>query len=168
MRTFVLSLTFVTAAAAYAQQHDHSAMTNSAGGTTTLSAEQVAQLLAGEGMGLAKAAELNHYPGPKHVLEYATQLEITADQQRQLESIRAEMLAAAKRIGAELVEAERTLDRSFERRHVDPNRLRMLTGTIGRLEGELRAAHLQAHLTTRALLSTEQIARYDKLRGYTK
>ena len=34
-----------------------------------LSAEQVAGYLAGDGMGFALPAELNHYPGPKHVLD---------------------------------------------------------------------------------------------------
>src|SRR5262249_20157560 len=33
-----------------------------------LSEEDIAPLLNGEGMGMAKAAELNGYPGPKHVL----------------------------------------------------------------------------------------------------
>jgi hypothetical protein len=34
-----------------------------------LSAEQIADLKAGRGMSLALAAELNGYPGPRHVLE---------------------------------------------------------------------------------------------------
>lgn len=36
-----------------------------------LSDEQIADLQAGRGMGLALAAELNGYPGPAHVLELA-------------------------------------------------------------------------------------------------
>ena len=36
-----------------------------------LSEQQVADLAAGRGMGLALAAELNGYPGPSHVLELA-------------------------------------------------------------------------------------------------
>jgi hypothetical protein len=36
-----------------------------------LSPEDLAGLLNGEGMGMAKAAELNGYPGPVHVLELA-------------------------------------------------------------------------------------------------
>lgn len=34
-----------------------------------LSPDEVAAHLEGRGMGFAKAAELNHYPGPKHVLD---------------------------------------------------------------------------------------------------
>ena len=46
-----------------------------------LSDEQLADLKAGRGMGLALAGELNGYPGPKHVLELAKELNLT-DAQR--------------------------------------------------------------------------------------
>ena len=39
-----------------------------------LSDQQIADLRAGRGMGLALAAELNGYPGPSHVLELAKSL----------------------------------------------------------------------------------------------
>ena len=39
-----------------------------------LSPDEVQQYLAGAGMGYAKAAELNHFPGPMHVLELADKL----------------------------------------------------------------------------------------------
>jgi len=45
-----------------------------------LSAQEVQDYLAGKGMGLAKAAELNRYPGPAHVLELAAPLNLTAEQ----------------------------------------------------------------------------------------
>ena len=45
-----------------------------------LSAQEVSDLLAGKGMGFAKAAELNGYPGPKHVLELAGPLALTPEQ----------------------------------------------------------------------------------------
>lgn len=45
-----------------------------------LSGEPVAELRAGEGMGLALAAELNGYPGPRHVLDLANQLGLTDEQ----------------------------------------------------------------------------------------
>ena len=37
----------------------------------SLSDEDIAALLKGEGMGMAAAAELNGYPGPAHVLQLA-------------------------------------------------------------------------------------------------
>jgi hypothetical protein len=38
-------------------------------------------------MGMAKAAELNGYPGPAHVLSLATQLGLTPDQHQQVTAI---------------------------------------------------------------------------------
>jgi len=48
--------------------------------TKALSEQQVDDLRAGRGMGLALAAELNGYPGPSHLLELADKLELSADQ----------------------------------------------------------------------------------------
>ena len=45
-----------------------------------LSDEQIADLEAGRGMGLALAAELNFYPGPAHVLELADALALSNEQ----------------------------------------------------------------------------------------
>ena len=45
-----------------------------------LSDQQIADLRAGRGMGLALAAELNGYPGPSHVLELADKLDLSPDQ----------------------------------------------------------------------------------------
>ena len=78
-----------------------------------LSAEQVEGLLAGKGMGYAKAAELNGYPGPKHVLELAEELDLSEAQRTATERIFAEMAAQARTLGAELVAAERALDQDF-------------------------------------------------------
>jgi hypothetical protein len=45
----------------------------------SLSPQEVTALLAGQGAGFAKAAELNGYPGPAHVIELADQLARTSD-----------------------------------------------------------------------------------------
>jgi hypothetical protein len=50
-----------------------------------LSAQQIADLKAGRGMGLALAAELNGFPGPLHVLELAAGLELTDEQRTKVE-----------------------------------------------------------------------------------
>ena len=42
-----------------------------------LSAQQIEDLKAGRGMGLALAAELNGYPGPSHVLELSERLALS-------------------------------------------------------------------------------------------
>jgi hypothetical protein len=46
-----------------------------------LSEAEVSAYLDGRGMGLAKAAELNGYPGPAHVLDLAEKLQLTPQQQ---------------------------------------------------------------------------------------
>jgi hypothetical protein len=150
-----------------AGQHDHAAMTSKAGpGTTTLSEKQVADLLGGEGMGLAKPAEMNHYPGPKHVIELAADLKLTPEQHSHVTAARASMLSEAKAIGAEIVEAERSLDAAFAAAKIDRAGLDELTARIGRLHGTLRAVHLAAHLHTREVLRPEQIKQYETLRGH--
>lgn len=131
-----------------------------------LSAEEVDDYLDGAGMGLAKAAELNGFPGPLHVLELADELELTHEQMRRTHEIFEEMREQAKLLGARVVEKERELDRLFASETVTEPELRALTGEIGRLQGELRATHLHAHLAQKALLSEHQVRRYIALRGY--
>jgi Spy/CpxP family protein refolding chaperone len=132
----------------------------------SLSAEEVEQLLNGHGMGLAKAAELNRYPGPRHVLELAVELRLTPEQRAQTQAAFERMRGEAVRLGRLIVERERALDAMFAKGEIDAGKLRAATSEIARLQGELRAAHLAAHLETRRLLSPQQINKYDELRGY--
>jgi Spy/CpxP family protein refolding chaperone len=131
-----------------------------------LSDEDIAALLKGEGMGFAKAAELNGYPGPIHVLTLATELKLTDAQRQQIQAIFDHMNTAAKPLGAEVVERERVLDQAFAKRDISADRVSAETAAIGILQGRLRSVHLAAHLETRALLNPDQIALYQQLRGY--
>ena len=132
----------------------------------TLSDEEIAALRNGEGMGMAKPAELNGYPGPVHVLTLAAKLGLTDNQQRQVTRIFERMSAAAKSLGAELIAHEQTLDQLFVKGEIRLDRLTAETAAIAKLQGRLRLVHLGAHLETRALLNPDQIARYEELRGY--
>jgi hypothetical protein len=131
-----------------------------------LAPEDVAALLAGEGMGFALAAELNRYPGPRHVLDLADSLALTTLQRDSVEAIRSRMRARAVALGAEVVAAEATLDSLFAAASIEEGILWERVGEIAQLEGELRATHLLAHLQTRAVLTEHQVARYAALRGY--
>jgi hypothetical protein len=135
-------------------------------GIAALSREEVDGLLAGAGMGMARAAELNHFPGPRHVLELATGLGLSSAQEAEVGQIHSRMLAEAKRLGGAIVERERRLDRHFANSQIDATTLRQESAEVGRLRGELRFVHLRAHLETRAVLSTAQVELYDRLRGY--
>lgn len=132
-----------------------------------LSPQETADLLAGRGMGLARAAELNSYPGPAHALELREQLGLDAAQVAALEDQKRRMADAAITLGRQLVSAERELDRLFAERRIDAAALQARTGEIGRMQGRLRAVHLATHLETRSVLTEAQIRRYDELRGYT-
>lgn len=131
-----------------------------------LSDQRVAGLLAGRGLGYAKAAELNGYPGPKHVLELADELSLSDRQRSHAREIFQDMQARASKLGRHLVEAEAELDRAFGDGGISSGRLEELVAASARIEGELRAAHLQAHLVQADLLDDEQVARYMRLRGY--
>jgi hypothetical protein len=166
MRKWWIGAGLVTLLAApAAAQHDH------AGGAPSdiaaLTAEQLHGLMTGEGMGMALAAELNHYPGPKHVLELADSLRITPEQRDAVERIRQGMLTRAVELGTRIVALERELDAHFKAGRAASDEVASLTERIGTLGGLLRAGHLEAHVATRALLTPDQIRTYDRLRGHT-
>jgi hypothetical protein len=131
-----------------------------------LSPEEIRDLAEGRGMGLAKAAELNGYPGPLHVLELAQHLRLTAEQRAATEGLFRRMQADAKRLGGSILDAERELDRRFAEGRIDAAALQTATATVATLQGELRAVHLAAHLEQTAVLTLAQIAEYKKQRGY--
>jgi hypothetical protein len=131
-----------------------------------LSSDDVEALRTGQGMGFAKAAELNGYPGPAHVLALADQLHLTPGQLARTRAIEASMRSKAKTIGAELIDAEAQLDTLFASKRVDDRSLQASLRHIGELQSSLRQAHLEAHLAQTALLDADQTARYMELRGY--
>lgn len=131
-----------------------------------LSADQVEDLKAGRGMGLALAAELNGYPGPMHVLEHAERLQLTSAQTHQMQTLVAAMKLETIGIGRDIIEAETALDALFARRQATPETLVLLVKTVADAQGRLRAAHLRYHLDTHAALSPAQIEHYARLRGY--
>jgi Spy/CpxP family protein refolding chaperone len=133
-----------------------------------LSPQEVQQYLEGKGMGFAKAAELNHFPGPLHVLQLADKLQLTRGQKTQTEKIFATMQLKASTLGAVLVDKERELDRLFASGNIEAVKLGLLVVEIGRLQADVRKAHLQAHLEQKAILTPAQIAAYDELRGYAQ
>jgi len=133
-----------------------------------LSPTEIEDLVQGRGMGLAKSAELNRYPGPLHALELAGELQLSTEQRKNLEASKARMSAQAKALGAEILDLERNLDAAFAQRTIDQVRLSELTAQVGAKQGLLRAAHLAAHIETASLLTPEQISRYDRLRGYDR
>ncbi|WP_245334200.1 Spy/CpxP family protein refolding chaperone [Bradyrhizobium guangdongense] len=132
-----------------------------------LSDQQIGDLRAGRGMGLALAAELNGYPGPSHVLELSDQLGLNPEQRSKFEEMFSEMKAETTPIGNRLIEKEADLDRQFASRTITAESLGSATAAIAKTQGELRQAHLKYHLRAAAVLDQAQLARYAELRGYT-
>lgn len=131
-----------------------------------LSEQQVADLKAGRGMGLALAAELNGYPGPLHVLELAGPLALSDAQRRRMAELFAAMRAEAISLGDRLIAAETDLDRQFANRIVTEASLVEGVRAVADAQAALRAAHLKYHLTSVDVLTPAQVRRYAELRGY--
>ena len=161
-----LTLFLLAPLPAFAQDHSSPYAGQQAREIKALSQDEINAYMTGQGMGLAKAAELNGYPGPLHVLELAAKLKLTDEQKQQAEEIRQVMLLEAKRLGPLIVENERQLDALFASGTIDETKVGVLVADIARLQGELRTAHLQAHLELRQILTPEQIKKYAELRGY--
>jgi hypothetical protein len=100
------------------------------------------------------------------VLELASELQLSETQITATKRVFASMRAKATRLGRLVVDKEKDLDRLFARKRIDSRRLQAAVGEIARFQGRLRAAHLQAHIEMKRLLSTIQIEKYVELRGY--
>jgi Spy/CpxP family protein refolding chaperone len=132
----------------------------------SLSSTEIADLLAARGMGLAEAAELNGYPGPKHVLELAPQLNLTSDQLAATKRLHRSMQAKAGALGRSIIEREQALDRMFANRTISEASMSSTLTELGELQARLREAHLEAHLAQARILTEAQSAHYATLRGY--
>ncbi len=166
MRYIIFSFLFIFGYGINAQTHK-SDSTNEVSAIKSLSAEEVRGLKQGMGMGLAKAAELNSYPGPMHVLDLAKELKLSPVQKQRIEEARKVMKFKALEMGEFIISEEKKLNALFASGKADEGSIIYYTNKIGLYNAELRNAHLQAHLKTRRILTPDQINKYNKLRGYS-
>ena len=120
-RTIITGMLLLVTTAALSQTPYTGMQTRS---IKALSEQQVADLGAGRGMGLALAAELNGYPGPAHVLELADKLDLSQEQRASIQRLFASMKAEAVPIGAKLIEQEADLDKQFATHSVTQDSLK--------------------------------------------
>jgi Spy/CpxP family protein refolding chaperone len=132
----------------------------------SLSPDEIAALRSGGGMGLAMPAELNGYPGPRHVLDLAAELSLTDAQRDETETLFNRMRQQAVALGEQIIQGEKQLEAAFASGSVDASSLERHLSNIASLQGKLRLAHLTAHLEMKRLLTAAQIAEYNRLRGY--
>ena len=133
---------------AYAGMHDRA--------IKALSAQQLADLRAGKGMSLALPAELNGYPGPLHTLELAEPLGLRPEQRTRTQEL----------FGEEVIAAETALDMLFREKRATADAVAAATVHAAQAQGRLRQTHLRYHLAMMDVLTAEQVAAYNKLRGY--
>ncbi len=169
MHTFktaaILMSALVFAAAASAADKPYSGLQTRS--IKALSDQEIADDLQGRGMGLSKVAELNHYPGPRHVLDQADDLGLSPAQLAKAREIWQAMDVKARALGETIVAKEAALEPSYANGEATPADTRAVLDELARLQADLRYTHLSAHLAMRSVLSAEQISRYDALRGYS-
>lgn len=134
----------------------------------SLSDDDIDQLRRGAGWGLALPAELNGKPGPAHLLEHKEALELTPAQVDAITEIYNAMRTEAIATGERLIAAEAALSAAFEGPAPRAEDLAVLIGDAEAARSALRMVHLSRHLETSPLLSEDQIATYQVLRGYAE
>lgn len=171
--TAALAFIFTGLADASAQQHTHGSgghASKYAGQETrdikSLSEDDIAELKRGGGWGLARAAELNGIPGPAHLLELKDQIPLDQDQVDRIRALYEDMKTKAIAEGERLIELERELENRFRSGGMTGQHLNEGLSAIGESRTRLRYIHLSTHLQTPAILTAEQIATYNSLRGY--
>lgn len=105
--------------------------------------------------------------GPIHLLELQMAIGLTGNQAQRIEVLYRVMKARAMTPGARLIELERGLNDSFANGPVTRNVLDARLSKIAAVRKALRLTHLEMNLHTSALLTRQQIAAYNRFRGYT-
>ena len=140
-------------------------------GIKSLSQEDIEGLLAGAGTpfgGMAKPAELNGYPGPRHVLDAveAGEFELANRQREPIEALYEEMRSEAIGLGKKIVNIEKAIDDAFIGGTITEDILQEKILESASLYGQLRIGHLKYHLSMVDILAPQQVERYNELRGY--
>jgi Spy/CpxP family protein refolding chaperone len=122
-------------------------------------------LAAGEGLGMGRMAEAHGYPGPRHVLEWADSLGLSADQKAKLSDLYASSKSKFVQLGQDYVDAETRLEAAFAGDSPpSASEVEKRAKAVGEAFGALRAAHLATHLRTRAILTDAQAEKYSSMR----
>lgn len=128
--------------------------------------QTIEDYLTGKGMGLALPAELNGYPGPRHVIDLADELALTPEQTTQIQALFDEMQPQAIALGKEILAAEAALEEDFRQQTIDETSLESQLQAIATLQAQLRFVHLNTHLAMIDVLLPHQVMLYNSLRGY--
>ena len=177
MRLAIAAVAMIALGGFAAAQHQHGQHQQGKHGSTpyagqeqravkALSEQQIADLRAGRGMGLALAAELNGYPGPLHVLELADQLALSGELRGRMRELFDAMKTEAVPMGETLIAQEAALDGAFANRSISAEVLAAAPRISARRKHGCAPSISSIILITADLLSPDQRHRYAELRGY--
>jgi Spy/CpxP family protein refolding chaperone len=93
-------------------------------------------------------------------------LGLSEEQKLKTQSLFKQMQAETKALGEQVISSEYELDRLFKDRTATPAAIDEATARAGQVQGQLRASHLKYHLDMVDVLTPEQVAKYNQLRGY--
>ena len=113
--------------------------------------------------GLQAVADHNHYPSPRKVLLLQKELQLNDRQMAAISLINKTLQGKINEMNGFLITNERTIDSLFRYKKVNNGLLIFYTNRYGLYQGELRNALLQACLKTEAILTGQQIKKYDSL-----
>lgn len=124
--------------------------------------------LAGKGLGQALPAELNGYPGPRHTIDMADELELTEEQLVQVQGLFDEMKSKVVPLGELYLQAVAGLEFAFRDGVITEDYLQNQLEVITNIEAQMRFVHLSTHLATIDILNQDQIMKYNMMRGYSE
>ncbi len=127
----VIAASLLAAGLAHAQMQPYGAFKDRE--IKALSTDDIANLRAGRGMGMALPAELNRYPGPAHALENAAALGLTSEQKVMLSGQFDTMHSEAVALGERIIAREIALNRLFQAGSADAASIDRLTAELGAL-----------------------------------
>ncbi|MFD2532709.1 hypothetical protein [Gracilimonas halophila] len=138
----------------------------------SLSETEIEGLKSGAGTpfnGMAKPAELNGYPGPRHVLDAyeAGSFDLNKDQIVQIRQLFKNMQEKAIPLGEQIIAIEKKMDNAFKIKDISSGMLREMISKSTDLYAELRFVHLNTHLQMVDILTQQQVQAYNRMRGYT-
>jgi len=163
-----LLLTFLFSSYSYANETYHSSYVGEESRKIkSLSQDDIMALQKGAGWGMAKAAELNGYPGPKHIIQMQDEINLTLLQKSKINLEFQKMQTKAMALGNELILLEEKLNNAFSNKSINEIKLDEYITDIMDVRARLRLVHLSTHLKTPSILTQEQVILYNDLRGYS-
>ena len=115
-------------------------------------------------MGPVREAKLNHFPGPKHLLELASEVELHNAQAISIEEILLKMKSKSVAEGSGIVEPDCHLADRFASGQPSVAEARRIARYLGVMRDTLEGIHLLAHIESARELTGDLNEGYDRLR----